>query len=1651
MPKKFISILLSLQACLSLGTLSSEGLATELEQTPTEAQQNTTSNPTPTVIDAAGLGQNTSLNTTANSTTIIDFANSQHVSIGEFINNGTLVFASSNPAINSGSIFATSMLNQSGANIFSSPASMNLNGLFPITNLLLASSGDFINRGSISAAGDLSIQTAGQIINTGTITSNSNLNMTASGLTNSQVLSALQNVNLQIANIQNSGQILAALGNISIANTNLANTANNLTSSLTASLSSALTKNIINELAGAISINNVAGTLNASNGTINIRDVLYSGNADLTIEGGNIVCRELNINNGNGNINAHLASITGVVSTVGAYAALSVQDQNLVLGNLQISGDPTYFNNAGDITISGNIQVGAALAIIAAKNIITTNAVDLITTTDGTGKGHNIYMVAGANITAGTGSTNSITTTPPVNGAATAPVTIDMVVPGLGGEIDLAASPNLTISSASTCAGCSAGNIVLAAFNDGAATGGLIKMASPAPGFAGTRIVSSSASGLSGNISIFAGAQTGNNVIGSLDARGSSPGSIRIAAAQPASSNGKSIQFDTTGEISSKNFFVAGATTNSNIHFHNNVNAGTIDVSGGGNIDSISGIIAQVLTAGNQPNATAINPAGTFVYTVDSVDSILSRISTTSNTVLNSTTVSGVGSSPLSIAISPDGLRIYVADANLNLLHVYDATTLAELAAPAPTGANPRSLAFSNDGKQLFVANHNSNTISVHDPITLLTTQVIPTTGTPISVIYNTSNSTIYAALDSNNTLFGFDMLNSKALVPVALAAIPTSIGRCPCGTKLFVSAPQSGLLQGVSLIGAPIVDTPIANGNQINGMAITPNGSYAYMTEPTAGQVSIVQTLTSSVFQNIPLAVNGQVSGDYAGFVGSNPVAYIPNGKQVAVIQTPMLLAQNISLTSGARIGVGAGAAGANTNLTSASNGATVVTSIGNLVSTGASTKAGPLQYATTNNITFNGNVTAPLADFHAMYGTFTNNAQINITGPVLALAAPIIVNNGSMELTGVTAARTFFQSPSGNLQVTLGTSASQIVSKDGTNTGFIDFNPAKGLSVNVSGPGTLSANGATRIEGNEERFKANINIGSLTGGFRSLAKPEAISITTQTGNIDILQSINTSSLTKSGGNILVQALGGAILTAAAPPAVNLNSDSAGGPGTRAGNITLISKNGVFINGEISAKGSNGASGGSIVISTSGNVAQCNCGTGGISASSVGGNGGSVFISGQQIGIYGLNPDNSSINVSSDVAVAGTIAAQSQDSINRLTVGCPNCNGFAGALNANGVSGGRINLATQSGLEVKSGLTVSANGSTGSGGVIQVLGVPGQTLSVVNDGSMIARNTADNSGVVGFNSYFEGGVNLTSNGGGIVHGGNTVAFGNLDSSTGLPINAAIFPASANFIFGTISANQAGSIIGNTISVGRAPLPAAVSVATPRTSKAPEPTFIPPNLLANTTIIPTDQTPEALQTTIRNFPANRSVYSDTLVAALAYTSDARTLASQGISAVQGPNSSLVLNSGNVLFIAHEKITIHTKLATVELNPGNIVFITADDGTLNVLNLHDDYNNSPVLSVDNRSTRFEVGQAMLVSRGNHQANDSIAYRQEELLFSNETLNVRSAQFSWTSAISTISKLKALLSSEQAQERRAIAQILKNAAIFSLVGNRMGPYK
>lgn len=430
--------------------------------------------------------------------------------------------------------------------------------------------------GSINSTIDLSLHADRDINNSGSITSSGDLSLSAS-------------------HVNNKGLISSSIGNINLAGNGDAD----------------------------LFVTNSGGVINASNGAINIRSADYNGIGNSTISGGDLNSRELNLFTGQGSADVFVDQLTGVVNSSGSAAHVSSKTDTLTIGSQCLLGDPTYYNT-GNIILGGNITVGEKLAIIAGGDITSTAANLVISTQDGTNQGHNIVMIAGANITAGAGQITPAggPATLPAQGAvptenATNSVTVDPSSSN-SGNIDLSGvTGSLTINAGSTGTNQSGADVTLAAFTS-AGTGGQIKL----PSFA---VINTAGNGLgsNGNVGVFAGGSV--IALGDVVARGGSgtvvgTGGVNIFNVQPGTTDGLPITFDVNGNITSGNTIVGSPFVglSGTIAVGDIDSSGSVFVNGQGTV-SIGDIDASGANAGQKGGSVVISSStsNVLVGTID--------------------------------------------------------------------------------------------------------------------------------------------------------------------------------------------------------------------------------------------------------------------------------------------------------------------------------------------------------------------------------------------------------------------------------------------------------------------------------------------------------------------------------------------------------------------------------------------------------------------------------------------------------------------------------------------------------------------------------------------------------------------------------------------------------------------------------------------------------------------------------------------------------------------------------------------------------------------------------------------------------------------------------------------------------------------------
>ena len=104
-------------------------------------------------------------------------------------------------------------------------------------------------------------------------------------------------------------------------------------------------------------------------------------------------------------------------------------------------------------------------------------------------------------------------------------------------------------------------------------------------------------------------------------------------------------------------------------------------------------------------------------------------INTATNSLITNVTV-GSGNTPIGIAVTPDGSRVYVSDYGSGKVSVIN-TTDNTVAATVTVGTNPYGVAVTPDGSKVYVANAGSNSVSVISTATNAVTATVTVGNNP--------------------------------------------------------------------------------------------------------------------------------------------------------------------------------------------------------------------------------------------------------------------------------------------------------------------------------------------------------------------------------------------------------------------------------------------------------------------------------------------------------------------------------------------------------------------------------------------------------------------------------------------------------------------------------------------------------------------------------------------------------------------------------------------------------------------------------------------------------------------------------------------------------------------------------------------------------
>ena len=287
-----------------------------------------------------------------------------------------------------------------------------------------------------------------------------------------------------------------------------------------------------------------------------------------------------------------------------------------------------------------------------------------------------------------------------------------------------------------------------------------------------------------------------------------------------------------------------------------NTNSNTVSV-----INTATNNVVATVSVGNGPVSVAITPDGGTVY-VTNLDGTVSVISTATNAVVT-TLALGSGAPAVGVAVSPDGTKAFVGNTTANTVSVINTTTNT-IVATVPAGTDPSGVVFSPSGALAYVVNDQA--VSVVDTNTNAVTTTIPvpagngaTNGPGVAITPN--GAFVYVSGGEGNA----SVVNTVSNTVTGTVSTDGNMRGAALGLLAFLPSGAFGYGPDGGLGTVAVFDTTntevgtVQVGNNPFGVAITPNGKLAYVTNSSDDTVSVINTAANVVFKTIPVGARPQ------------------------------------------------------------------------------------------------------------------------------------------------------------------------------------------------------------------------------------------------------------------------------------------------------------------------------------------------------------------------------------------------------------------------------------------------------------------------------------------------------------------------------------------------------------------------------------------------------------------------------------------------------------------------------------------------------------------------------------------------------------------------------------------------------------------------
>lgn len=246
----------------------------------------------------------------------------------------------------------------------------------------------------------------------------------------------------------------------------------------------------------------------------------------------------------------------------------------------------------------------------------------------------------------------------------------------------------------------------------------------------------------------------------------------------------------------------------------------------------------------------AITPDGLFAYVVSRSTNSASAVATTTNTVVAEIPLPDIPQRP---AITPDGSEVWIGSRS-DTISIID-TERNTIAETMGDFVQIPDIAFAPDGATAYATESAGLYLAVIDVATRSLTTTVPTVNASVPVDVTPNGERVYVGRVIGSEVRVIDTATNTTVDSIQVAGNPRDMAFTPGGTSLYVvndDGSNSGQDNVLVIDTSTNVGFPIFVDDEPSGIAITPDGSLAYVTDNNDGTVFVIDNSTNTVVETI-------------------------------------------------------------------------------------------------------------------------------------------------------------------------------------------------------------------------------------------------------------------------------------------------------------------------------------------------------------------------------------------------------------------------------------------------------------------------------------------------------------------------------------------------------------------------------------------------------------------------------------------------------------------------------------------------------------------------------------------------------------------------------------------------------------------------------